>query len=150
MLHQMSVDSINHNYWIQDALLLPNDLRGFSAFTSSKMSKMSGVSPSKDCRRSNRHWADTPLLVPLFAASCSNKRHSCHPRNVYLEVWTTFAFDKRSTWSSRTHCFQPLSLAWLNRLMLLHTDLCCPVQDKDRWADSTPLQIKIPSTCLKC
>lgn len=93
----MSVESTKNKPELlkKGAFLLPNDLRGFSAFTSSKMSKMSGVSPSKDCSRSNRHWADTPLLVPLFVASCSNKRHSCHPRNLYLEVWTTFVFDKR-------------------------------------------------------
>ena len=55
--------------------LLPKDLRGFSALTSSKMSRMSVVSPSRDCSKSNRHWADTPLLDPVLAASCVKKSH---------------------------------------------------------------------------
>lgn len=75
--------------WI---LLLPKDLSGFSALTSSKMSKMSVVSPSRDCSKSNRHWADTPLLDPVLAASCIKKGNFSLFNSTSVWIW----FDQES------------------------------------------------------
>lgn len=46
--------------------ILPRERRGFSALTSSRASRASWVSPSRETSRSNRHWADTPLDRPVL------------------------------------------------------------------------------------
>lgn len=46
--------------------VLPRERSGFSDWTSSRASRASCVSPSRDTSRSNRHWADTPLDRPVL------------------------------------------------------------------------------------
>lgn len=97
-------------------LLLPNDLRGFSALTSSKMSNMSVVSPSKDCNKSKRHWADTPLLGPLLAASCIKKGNFILfiPTTVLTWNWSEIQISQTLPWITIT------TLIWYLVYIILH------------------------------
>lgn len=56
----------DHKICVNVTESLPRERRGFSALTSSRASRASRVSPSRETNKSNRHWADTPLDRPVL------------------------------------------------------------------------------------